>query len=257
MNSSADVPLFDMPVPCSVADCSRPVPRMRKRAGLCEAHFKRWWRYGDPLAGGPARPWVRAGRPVRDFPDGTRICNNCEERLPVDSFHKDARGTGGRRSQCARCELEKAKEWHEQNREVISARMKAYRVANLEAIRERDARRYERDRAKRIALATQQSHKRKLRILGGEYDPTVTRANLRKQYGDACFYCEQVMDFRRYTHTTRPQNLATIEHVWPVSKGGGHTWENVVLACLSCNITKNARTGDDWLAGGSNDCEAA
>jgi 5-methylcytosine-specific restriction endonuclease McrA len=108
--------------------------------------------------------------------------------------------------------------------------------------------RYERHREKRIALAVQHAHKRRLRLLAGEHDPTVTRANLRRQYGDHCFYCDQLMDFARYTHTTRPRNLATLEHVEPISKGGGHTWDNVVLACLDCNLRKNARTLDEWAA---------
>jgi 5-methylcytosine-specific restriction endonuclease McrA len=108
--------------------------------------------------------------------------------------------------------------------------------------------RYERDREKRIALAVEQSHKRRLRLAAAEYDRTVTRANLRKQYGDECFYCSVAMDFTRYTHQTKPGSLASIEHVWPISKGGGHTWGNVVLACLDCNLRKNARTPEEWAA---------
>ena len=30
----------------------------------------------------------------------------------------------------------------------------------------------------------------------------------------------------------------TIDHVIPRSKGGGDTWENMVVACSSCNIKK-------------------
>lgn len=35
---------------CSIADCGRQAKS--KRNGWCEAHYKRWWRYGDPLSGG-------------------------------------------------------------------------------------------------------------------------------------------------------------------------------------------------------------
>jgi 5-methylcytosine-specific restriction endonuclease McrA len=34
----------------------------------------------------------------------------------------------------------------------------------------------------------------------------------------------------------------TIDHVVPRSKGGRHTWENVVAACAKCNHTKGDRT---------------
>jgi 5-methylcytosine-specific restriction endonuclease McrA len=38
----------------------------------------------------------------------------------------------------------------------------------------------------------------------------------------------------------------SIDHVMPRSKGGGHTWENVVACCRPCNIRKG-----DRLPGGS------
>lgn len=34
----------------------------------------------------------------------------------------------------------------------------------------------------------------------------------------------------------------TIDHVLPRSRGGRHTWENVVAACARCNHRKGART---------------
>lgn len=234
--------LFDL---CSVEGCCLMVKNKSRQ--LCDPHYKRLWRYGDPLAGGPMRPNARAGKPVQDFPDGTRICNACSERLPIGSFHKDANATGGRRSRCAACHSADAREWHDQNRDRIKARMKAYRQANTDVVRSQDSLRYQRDRDKRIALAIEATHRRRLRMQAGEYDRTVTRAALQKQYGDLCFYCHRQMDFGRYTHTTKPQDLATIEHVWPISKGGGHTWDNVVLACLDCNLSKQARTPDEWV----------
>jgi hypothetical protein len=36
--------------------------------------------------------------------------------------------------------------------------------------------------------------------------------------------------------------LANLDHIKPVSKGGEHTWENVAIACMMCNIRKGART---------------
>lgn len=34
----------------------------------------------------------------------------------------------------------------------------------------------------------------------------------------------------------------TIDHVMPRSRGGGDTWENVVAACVTCNVKKGDRT---------------
>lgn len=243
---SEELFLFAVPTQCRIADCANDVNH--KSEQLCRAHSRRLWRYGDPLAGGPMRPNAGAGKAVQDFADGTRLCNECDQRLSLDNFPQDAAGTHGRRSNCADCHSAKARAWYAANRERQAARQIARRQANLEQHRQWDMERYERDRDKRIALANEHTHKRRLRMLAGEYDRTVTRANLRKQYGDRCFYCSVVMDFARHTHQTKPGNLASIEHVWPISKGGGHTWDNVVLACLDCNLRKNARTLDEWAA---------
>ena len=47
-----------------------------------------------------------------------------------------------------------------------------------------------------------------------------------------CLYCGQ--------NFHKPQ--LTRDHVLPVSKGGRDTWENVVSACLPCNVRKGGRT---------------
>lgn len=242
---TAELYLFEMPAACRIDDCRRNVKN--KREQLCDGHYKRLWRYGDPLAGGPMRPNAVAGQKVRNFPDGTRACNECDRRLPPESFPKDGGGTGGHRASCPDCHSAKSRAWYAANRERQAARQLERRRANLEQHRQWDMERYERDRAKRIELATAQSHKRRLRLAQAEHDRTVTRTNLRKQYGDQCFYCECDMDFGRYKRGQTPRNLASIEHVTPISRGGTHTWDNVVLACLRCNISKNATPIDEWL----------
>lgn len=47
-----------------------------------------------------------------------------------------------------------------------------------------------------------------------------------------CQYCG-----RRYTSAR-----LSLDHVLPRSRGGPDTWENVVCACLSCNVRKGGRT---------------
>lgn len=46
-----------------------------------------------------------------------------------------------------------------------------------------------------------------------------------------CQYCGEFAD--------------TIDHVFPRSRGGEHTWENVAAACKPCNLTKRDRTPDE------------
>ncbi len=54
-------------------------------------------------------------------------------------------------------------------------------------------------------------------------------------YGWHCFICNEPIDRERRTPDWR---AATIEHVVPISRGGTHTWDNVVPAHLRCNEMK-------------------
>jgi 5-methylcytosine-specific restriction endonuclease McrA len=46
--------------------------------------------------------------------------------------------------------------------------------------------------------------------------------------GQTCVYCGA--------------SATSIDHVWPRSRGGTHTWDNVVAACRRCNHTKADRS---------------
>ncbi len=55
--------------------------------------------------------------------------------------------------------------------------------------------------------------------------------------------------FVRDQHTCqycgRTGNDLTLDHVMPRHRGGGHTWENLVAACRTCNHRKGDRTPDE------------
>lgn len=56
----------------------------------------------------------------------------------------------------------------------------------------------------------------------------LTRSNLYLRDEYRCQYCG-----KRFNH-----NELTYDHVWPQSKGGDHSWENLVAACKPCNHSK-------------------
>lgn len=62
-----------------------------------------------------------------------------------------------------------------------------------------------------------------------------------------CCYCNRLMFEVAPQHHPRAE---TIEHVLPLSRGGKHSWENVVLACSECNKRKSNR-GPQALRGSS------
>lgn len=70
------------------------------------------------------------------------------------------------------------------------------------------------------------------RFANGKPSPALTNSALFARDRNLCLYCGEV--FSR-GHLTR-------DHVIPQSRGGRDRWENVVSACLACNVRKGART---------------
>lgn len=56
---------------------------------------------------------------------------------------------------------------------------------------------------------------------------SLSRRGVLARDGDSCQYCGRRAD--------------SIDHVRPRSRGGGHTWDNVVAACRRCNTRKRDR----------------
>ena len=59
--------------------------------------------------------------------------------------------------------------------------------------------------------------------------PPVSRKNLLRRDANQCQYCGNRKDL-------------TIDHIIPRSKGGKHSWNNVVIACVTCNSRKGNKT---------------
>jgi 5-methylcytosine-specific restriction endonuclease McrA len=58
------------------------------------------------------------------------------------------------------------------------------------------------------------------------------RRNIFARDNNQCQYCG-----RKY-----PTNELSLDHVIPRSQGGVSTWDNIVCACVSCNVKKGGRT---------------
>lgn len=72
------------------------------------------------------------------------------------------------------------------------------------------------------------SHRRRARIAEVAHDLTTVEWNaLKIAFCNRCVYCDR-------------EAKLTIDHVKAISRGGSHTISNVVPACNSCNVKKNA-----------------
>ena len=61
----------------------------------------------------------------------------------------------------------------------------------------------------------------------------LTRREIFSRDRNMCQYCG------------RHSNDLTLDHVVPRHRGGGHTWENLVTACKSCNHRKGGHTPEE------------
>lgn len=57
----------------------------------------------------------------------------------------------------------------------------------------------------------------------------LSRRNIMRRDAFSCQYCAK-------------QTSLTIDHVFPKSRGGADSWENLTTACESCNVKKGNRT---------------
>lgn len=70
---------------------------------------------------------------------------------------------------------------------------------------------------------------------GREAIPAHVRRAVFDRDGERCVYCGAI---------DGPFHL---DHVYPFSRGGQATVDNLVVACVPCNLSKGARTPAEWL----------
>lgn len=128
--------------------------------------------------------------------------------------------------------LSKYYEKHENNKEKSRIRARQRRVENPEALATAK-RKYRFNHPERVKAAQfcRRSRKRQ------NHKVKWSSADLAKRFeslGKQCIYCGS-------------KNDLTVDHFLPVSMGGADCLSNFVLACRSCNSSKNNRDPVEWL----------
>jgi 5-methylcytosine-specific restriction endonuclease McrA len=129
--------------------------------------------------------------------------------------------------------------WAKSNRANVNARHKRWEQRNPAKVRARSARQRARDpkKARAAVAAWAKAHpeaiaaigkrRRALRAGAPVNDFTAKQwAAMKEHYGHRCAYC------------WRKMKRLTQDHIVPLSKGGSHTYSNIVPACQSCNSKK-------------------
>lgn len=125
------------------------------------------------------------------------------------------------------------KQYYYQNRERALALDKEYREANAEQTRARIAA-WAKDNPEKRAAGWR---RRRAKVAGAPGDHTAKQARfLRVMQGNMCAYCEHPLEL------TKPH----LDHVVPISRGGSNAIENLLWACAPCNLSKGAKTLEEW-----------
>jgi len=193
-----------------------------------------------------------------------KTCTKCGRELPatVGFFPRDATKRDGLRSHCRECDAARHTAYYAAHREEKRAqratryaahseeeraRHAAYRAAHCEELRAymvayNAAHREERCayaaayRAAHLEERRVQSHNHRARVASapGTHTAADVAAQYERQRG-RCYWC-----------STKVGEAYHVDHVIPLSKGGGNGPENLVIACPACNQKKHAKHPMDF-----------
>jgi hypothetical protein len=71
-----------------------------------------------------------------------------------------------------------------------------------------------------------------------EHIPAAVRRLVFKRDNGACRYCGASLTMK----------TMHVDHVHPVSRGGSSATTNLVASCRDCNLSKGAKTPEEWLS---------
>lgn len=216
---------------CTGPECDRPV----RCVDLCAAHYKQK-RRGKPLVpvGRERKPCridgceatsharqlcpkhyarFRAhGDPMASLEEtaeefaqrmvlGVKECADCGEVKNFSEFYKSVANRDGRAYLCKPCSAIRQSAWH---------------AANAESNRQRSHRRRSWERA------------------GSGIDVDLL-------WAESDGYCPDCGTKINRAAKWRQPGFGSVDHIFPLSRGGTHTQDNVRLTCLPCNISKGAK----------------
>lgn len=215
---------------------TRPKVHAGKRPRFCtdrcwEAYRHRqrpwgYWLVADPY---PSRPFVchECGIKARDSGIGppATLCSHCQAERDARSTLEWQRANPERHAErtrvWARENPEARRAYYERNKTAIFAGIRRYRDENPEMVRA-----WKRDREQR----------RSARITTTQIE-AIKSLNVYDRDQWVCQLCLLPVD----SEVQWPDPMSpSLDHVVPLSRGGGHVLENVQLAHLVCNMQKGA-----------------
>lgn len=169
------------------------------------------------------------------------ICNGC---IAIARKHREEAEQREREQQRAKAQQEK--------KEAEARAMEAKRKAMLTECQEcgeifqaeRFGKKYCSYKCQQRKASRDKETKRRHNLRDSDdTDYSITLPKLIKRDKNKCHICGGVCDREDYKQQGKVfiagNNYPSIDHVYPISKGGAHTWDNIKLAHRSCNSVKS------------------
>lgn len=239
---------------CPIDSCKRDI----RSGGLCDTHYRRKVRYGDPefmhtVVCAHCDGEFKAHNPRTKYcsdpckPHFRNKCVGCQ--API----------ANRSKRCAKCHLDYARSRRSYQSTIQHpdvdcpicgesftprrsrkawTRSCSKSCAMRLAIREgthnlQDGKQVGRDKAK-----VERNYRKRRALLAGVKSEPYTREEILERDEGVCHICGTLVD----TSVAWPDDMyPSVDHVIPISKGGPDTLENVRLAHLICNLRKSDR----------------
>ena len=179
-------------------------------------------------------------------------CSKCGVEKDILYFYRDRTCKDGHQSKCKKCSMEVVRAFQQTpngKRTKARADAKYHQTQKGEIALARRGKKYSQTQKGKTSMAKRhktyyQTRRGKMAIKRATHRRRAhmksTEASLASEQWDAvismqgnkCNICKQKFTKRR---------LPTIDHIIPLSKGGGLTFENAQALCRSCNSSKNAK----------------
>ena len=176
----------------------------------------------------------------------SKPCSVCGEDKPLGAFGPQPHGKYGRRAACNQCRKIEHRDYYERHREQVLTRCAEYRAEHPDRVSDIQARSYAAHRKVRSRQRSQwrkqnpdacrartMSANARRRARRASATGSFTQADVDAQYKrqrGRCYWCGERVG-RKYH----------VDHVVPLSRGGGNGPENLVISCATCNVRKNDR----------------
>jgi hypothetical protein len=213
-----------------------------------------------------------------------KVCKRCNIEFEDDKFSKCSANKDGLQRWCRECSKKRKKEWDRENIEHVrkysteyhnihneyeKLYSKEYRQKNLERCKEYDKNHYQlnKEREKEYArrrgpyyyLLNKDIIKEKVmkyqannkdRVRSYKLKNKILRKNKLKN-GINDYTTDQWLECIEYfnhkcVYCGIKTNVLTQDHIIPLIKDGGHTKNNIVPSCFSCNSSKNDKDLKTW-----------